>query len=132
MKKFLIILIAFLGISYSANAQTGECRVQNGNGATVLVSVEGWEADGTVYLSINSDCDDFVNVQFVLKYRGNNSKGIPTPVPGKNSWIFDSQILATTAKPNRTETITKKIVLDSVIATLTSVEDVEVTGARCE
>ena len=118
MKKFLIILIAFLGISYSANAQTGECRVQNGNGATVLVSVEGWEEDGTVYLSINSDCDDYVNVKFTLKYY-------------KDSSEYISREFSATAQPNSSTPKTVKL-FNVKPNKLDYIKSVKVTGARCE
>lgn len=120
MKKFLIILIAFLGISYSANAQTGECRVQNGNGATVLVSVEGWEEDGTVYLSINSDCDDYVNVKFNLSYK----------IEDVNT-VWPSQEFSATAQPNSSTPKTVKL-FNSKTNKLDDVISVKVTGARCE
>ena len=127
MKKFLIILIAFLGISYSANAQTGECRVQNGNGATVLVSVEGWEEDGTVYLSINSDCDDYVNVKFTLTYEYVSTSD--QIIDGVTSHVFSA-----TAQPNSSTPKTVKIRNTNkiIIAKLVKVNSVTVTGARCE
>lgn len=127
MKKFLIILIAFLGISYSANAQTGECRVQNGNGATVLVSVEGWEADGTVYLSINSDCDDYVNVKFELEYDYVSTDN--HRIDGATSYDFPA-----TAQPNSSTPKTVKIrnTNKNILVKLVRVTSVTVTGARCE
>lgn len=57
MKKFLIILIAFLGISYSANAQKLSCSIYGEQGATVTLLDKGDQAtgDGTVYCSVKVD-----------------------------------------------------------------------------
>ena len=67
MKKLFITLITILSVSLTAMADSYDsCVVKNGNGASVVVTVEDFTANGTVYVSIASDCDDYVNVTYEI------------------------------------------------------------------
>ncbi len=124
MKKYVLILVMLMCITFTANAQQGVCRVTNGNGATVVVNVVDYNADGTIELSISSDCDDYVNVSFVIKYRYS---------PSYNYNSSDSQVFNVLASPNRSTSKTVVIRLPAVKdVKLTSVSGIEISSARCQ
>jgi len=43
MKKIFIILVALIGFGIYANAQTAQCKITNGNGATFTASVDSYD-----------------------------------------------------------------------------------------
>lgn len=124
MKKFIVLLAVILGVSISASAQQGVCRVSNGDGATVVVTVESISEDGTVWLDISSDCQDVVNVSFTVTYR--------LAKKGSDTWWEEetSRIYNVLAQPR--STTTKKISVNVADYRLHSVYSVNISGARCE
>ena len=124
MKKILLILFAFLGLTITASAQApGTCRVSGGNGATIIVSVVDYDAYGNVEISIASDCDDFVNVSFTLTYY----------VSGRDGGERTSQVFVETAQPNSNTPKIIKIRNDfSDYKRVTNITRVNVSGARCD
>lgn len=122
MKKLLLIAVAFLGVIFSVNAQTGTCTISGGNGATVNVTVVDWSDDGTVELSIDSDSEYHVNVIFTLSYTVDDGIG-----PNRTSQQF-----STTAKPNQSNSKIVRIRLSALDKKLRNVIAVNVEGARCQ
>lgn len=108
-----------------ASAQSGSCVVKNGNGASVVLNVEDFEEDGTVSISVSSDCKDMVNVSFQLNYT--------VGVKGKSFYDFEktSRVYTFLVDPNRTniETVTIKPIPGNIIK---SINEIIVSGARCE
>ena len=119
MKKFVFLIVALFGISFAANAQTGICKVSNTVDATVAITVESFMQDGTVVLSINSDAEKYVNVQFQIKYR---------TVGGSE---LTSQTFTAHAQPCSSTPKTVKIQLTDG-AKVRSIIGVKVSGARCQ
>ena len=124
MKKFIVLLAVILGVSISASAQQGVCRVSNGDGATVVVTVESISEDGTVWLDISSDCQDVVNVSFTVTYWLSH-KDRDFDTSKKTSRIYN-----VLAQPR--STTTKKISVNVAEYRLSRVESVNISGARCE
>lgn len=124
MKKFIVLLAVILGVSISASAQQGVCRVSNGDGASVVVTVESISEDGTIWLDISSDCQDVVNVSFTVTYRLTKE--------GYNTWCSEktSRIYNVLAQPR--STTTKQISVNVAEYRLHSVYSVNISGARCE
>jgi hypothetical protein len=78
MKKYLMILVAFIGLGISANAQTAECKITNPTepNATVVGSVVSTDDDGKVNLTFSSDeSRKFVNITFSVFYNTPNGGG---------------------------------------------------------
>ena len=66
MKKLLIVLISFLGLTFSANAQVAECKISDGiEGSTVIASITDVE-DGLVIVELENDGDFPVNVTVTI------------------------------------------------------------------
>ena len=124
MKKILLILVAVLGFSFVANAQEGVCKVSNANGASVVVNVLDCEEDGTVNLSISSDCSDYVNVSFTLTYN------IWTPTHATTNG-GESQPFNVLAAPNSSTPKQVKIKLNNNNLRMANITEVNVYGARC-
>ena len=125
MKKILLMLVAVLGFSFVANAQEGVCKVSNANGASVVVNVIDCKEDGTVNLSISSDCSAYVNVSFTLKY------DIWTPthatVYGGESQPFNVLVAPNSSTPKQVE-----IRLRNDNIRMANITRVNVYGARCK
>lgn len=124
MKKILLMLVAVLGFSFAANAQQATCKVREGNGATVVVTVVNWDEEGNVTLSVGSDCDDHVNVSFTLTYSQRTSGG------GSMIGEYTSQPFGLTVAPNQSNTTTVTIRMGG--CKLSRVSKVNISGARCE
>lgn len=125
MKKFIITLISILGISYAANAQQAECVVRNGDGASVVITVQNYSEDGMVKLLISSDSDKYVNLNFTITYstRKPHAYGnyVRTTKPYNVLW-----------KPLDTDT--KIVYINNLEDTnsVLSIESINISGARCE
>ena len=119
MKKFVFLIVALFGISFAANAQTGICKVSNTVDATVAITVESFMPDGTVVLSINSDAEKYVNVQFQIKYKT------------EGGYEKTSQTFTAHAQPCSSTTKTVKILLEGATK-VKSIIGVKVSGARCQ
>ena len=128
MKKIFLVLFAFLGISltnYASNS--GTCTVIGGNGATVVVTVTNYYDDGNVDVSISSDCDDYVNVSFTIRYTTYSTTS------HSNSAPRTSQTFTKLAQPNSDTPITVTLQDSFSKSTILSkIEHVEVTGAKCQ
>ena len=131
MKKMLFALLLFLGITLSVNAQTGYCKVSNDTGASIYIEVIDWDSDGTVELSIGSDCDYTVNVSCTIQYsyKCNPMNSYSNDV----SSTATSQVLSFTVLPNQSNTVTRKIRVNSCAngSKMVGVNKVDVFGARC-
>ena len=122
MKKLFITLVTILSVSLTAMADGYDsCVVKNGNGASVVVSVEDFTKDGTVYVNIASDCDDYVNVTYTLTLREYNGMRTGNPVTGEQTFTYSVQ-------PNSNTSKTHRISVSSAVVEV----DVTVKGARCE
>lgn len=128
MKKIIICFIALFCITFAANAQQDVCKVTNGNGATVQVTVVKWD-DSNIYITLGSDCADYVNVSLKFEYRAsfNVIKGKPTALS-----TFVSQPFGETVRPKQSTNVTCAIRLPSKDAKIEKVTSVTITGARCE
>lgn len=125
MKKFIITLISILGISYAANAQQAECVVRNGDGASVVITVQNYSKDGMVDLLISSDSNEYVNINFTITYL--------TRKP--HDYINSSR----TTKPYNVlwkplDTDTKIFYINNLEdqKIVSSIESINISGARCE
>ena len=98
--------------------------MSNGDGATVVVTVESISEDGTIWLDISSDCHDVVNVSFTVTYEF-AKKGSEFSSGQKTSRIYN-----VLAQPR--STTTKKISVDVAEYRLYDVRSVNISGARCE
>ena len=59
MKKIMLILVALVGFGIYTNAQTAQCKITNGNGATFTASVDSYDdTKGTVTVSAYNDADN--------------------------------------------------------------------------
>lgn len=78
MKKYLIVLFAFLGVAIGANAaEVAECRITGGTeGTTVIASIIEY-TDTSVKVSLDNDGTFAVNVTVVIE-RGSckTSRGV--------------------------------------------------------
>lgn len=128
MKKILLVLFAFLGISLTNYASNyGTCTVKGGNGATVVVTVSNYYEDGTVDVVLSSDCDHNVNVTFTLSYMTYNKNS------HSNSATLTSQAFTSSVPKNQDTPITIRINNRfSDYLTLSKICSVNVSGARCE
>ena len=122
MKKIFIIFF-FLCIGVIANAQTGVCKVSGDAGASVVVTVTGWNSESNeVSVTIGSDSEKYVNVTFNFEYSYDNS-----------SYVATSQDFTETVEPNKSTSHTYKIrVPNPSKNSLKTVKGVKVRGARCE
>jgi hypothetical protein len=128
MKKILLVLFAFLGISLTNYASNyGTCTVKGGNGATVVVTVIDYDDDGTVYVSLSSDCDRNVNVTFTLSYTTYSRLSHSNSSP-KTSQAFVYSVPANQDTPKTIQI--RDSFGDNTI--LSKISDVNVSGARCE
>ncbi len=119
MKKYLFIFIAFL-MSSAAKAQQDVCKVINGNGATVMVSISNIE-NNTIEVAIASDCEKAINVSFKFLDVRTNKK-----------LARDFGNFGFTAQPNQTNVHKCKLPLESG-EVITTVEGVVITNSpRCE
>lgn len=118
MKKFFIILLAIIGISFTAYADgnSATCRVTGaGYGDTVTVSVVDYD-DETVTVNIASDCDEWITVTFSIKRK--------TPQTAGNPINF-----SVSAQPNSNITKTYRLPKPG---DGNQYFDVTISGARCE
>lgn len=125
MKKFIITLISILGISYAANAQQAECVVRNGDGASVVITVQNYSKDGMVDLLISSDSNQYVNLNFTITYLTRK----PHDIYSSNRTTKPYNVLW---KPLDTDT---KIVYINNLEDqkiVSSIESINISGARCE
>lgn len=54
----MLILVAMVGFGIYVNAQTAQCKITNGNGATFTASVDSYDPEkGTVTVSAYNDAD---------------------------------------------------------------------------
>lgn len=101
MKKFLVILIAFLGISYSASAQSGSYNLSNGDYEAIEYCVEDSAADGTVYITFNSNSEYTSVIRYKFKYLHMGQW------PGEQP--FTSEVFTATIEPYGTSRETPRI-----------------------
>lgn len=121
MKKILLILVAFLGIIVNTSAKDyATCVIKNGNGASVAVTVIDYSGKD-VRVSLSSDCDHPVLVNFYFKFY----------VPYNNGYEQTSQTFTEIVEPNKSDTKTYTLkVRGEKISNISDVVIVE--SARCE
>lgn len=131
MKKMLFSLFLFLGVTLCVNAATGYCKVSNDTGASIYIEVVDWNSDGTVDLSIGSDCDYTVNVSCNIKYQYQCNRRYSYDANPITTGT--SQVMSFTVAPNQSNTITRKINVHpcSDGSKMVGVLSVDVFGARC-
>lgn len=120
MKKFIVLMLAMITMSVSANADNyGVCKVAGDkDGATVSASILTYNDEGEVQVQFSSDCNDYVAIQFEITLH--NPKGGSSV---QRSFVY-------TVAPNSNSTPqTYKInhTWEGV-----SSADISVTGARCK
>ena len=113
MKKILVMLLAVLGLTISANAQTAQCKISGGtDGATVIASIIE-VGDGYVLVELDNDGDFPVNVtiKVVSTNRGSGTTG---------------------AKVYPSQSATKKVPVSGAKAgDRTDIYTVTISGSRC-
>jgi len=63
MKRIFVIMTAVIGLGFSAKAQTVQCTIKNGNGATFTASVDSHSySDGKEYITVTASNDADPNI----------------------------------------------------------------------
>lgn len=128
MKKMIICFISLFCMTFAASAQQNVCKVTNGNGASVQVTVVNWD-DSNIYITLGSDCADHVNVSLKFQYEASYNE-INGKATARSS--FESQPFGKTVQPKQSSKVTCAIRLPFKDAKIKKVTAVTITGARCE
>ena len=132
MKNLIFAFAAIFLFTLHAHAQQNSCIVKDGNGASVTITVVQTYDDGKVDLSVSSDCNDFVNVNYTLTYRMyyyNEPKGNRQIIQRTET----SQPFNVLAQPQSSTSIPVKINLKPIGELVKwEVEKININGARCE
>lgn len=123
MKKFLFILVAFLGISYAANAQV--CKISGSNDNVEVFSCYPDVANNKIMVTVSNDSQDIsANVTVEVKVTGykdgtSNKSGSFT-VTGK-----------CLAKPNQTTSLEIRIPNGYKLTDSSNVSCSKISGTKC-
>ena len=113
MKKLLLSLLLILGITITASAQVGTCKVTDDrSNSTVSVCLDGYDGNQASF-SISTDASTAVNVTFEVSYLSGTATKTRT--------------VSALAQPN--QTVLKSVSFPNQI---TSIKKITVTGARCQ
>ena len=118
MKKFIVLMLAMITMSVSANADNySVCKVAGDkDGATVSASILTYNEEGEVQVQFSSDCNDYVAIQFEIKLKDGDFSV-------KRSFVY-------TVAPNGNST-PQTYKINHTLEKVSSVH-ISVTGARCK
>lgn len=75
MKKVLLILVAMLGISFAANAQS--CKIQGANDGSTVMVTNDYQDGNKIVVNLENDSNEIcanVTVEVTVSYAGGNTK----------------------------------------------------------
>lgn len=75
MKKVILFLVAILGISFAANAQS--CKISGANDGSTVMVTNDYQAGNKIVVNLENDSSETcanVTVVVEVSYGGNNSK----------------------------------------------------------